>query len=1359
VAGADVADGAAQVQGVDHPAPRWREGVRWAAVWTALLALALWMRRPFWGWLVVAAVAALLWTALSLSRGRRRGLAVAALLGAGIAAGGWVQLRLDRVARDWERVRFTVEEEAGEALSHDLDALVDRGEAAVDSAIAAARGADPAFLFGRLTRIRERTGVSAVAVYGPGGAPVAWAGEHRGTVPDTVRAGLRTYFFSDGPLFGYLYFTRSFAGESTAVAAVLLEASVEAGEGTRTFAQSFAAEHGITPRFTIPERAQGESIWDWATDRPILSVSFSRLTQALWRERILSRGRWGVAGAWAAVLLLLAASWYHRRRNPGVPVLVATLGVLLAPVGEMLGAEGAFSPLAFVLPLPGDLTLGHLLVFLAGTAVLLLTFPRPDTPAGGWRLAVRVGAAALILPLVLGVVRGSASEGLLAGEAAGGITLLLAATLALALPLYLLFPRPAREGSGGPTAWWWVPALLQAVVLGAVLVLLWEPGLDLPAWTPALWSIPFGLFAAAFSRSRLGRGSLAPWLAAGWLAATAATAHLWAAHQEARIGQAERELSRLGTVADPYLDFLLRQFAERALSQAAEGREGVALLYQSWLAGGLATPGYEARLTLWQDSTPTAELRLTDVPLPDSLILPVLDSARAAETPILKRFTRQPDVHYLLLVPLPGERVISVAVPPRRYIGRSTALARLLDPGRELEDEGATALSLVPVADTAAVSRSGAGTFAALDWLRVESGWRSETLVAFPAGPVHAHLVVRVPSPIILGVRALLVLALGLGAMVLVWGVARTLCGEPFGLAPREWVWVRTFRGRLTLALFAFFLLPLAIFGATAYRALAREVVRTAEALAERSLEQAASEARGQSLTELAEHVRADLLLYENGVLTGAAPPEVVELGLYNTWLPPGVYRGFFASEEEEYVQEQRLGGRDYLLAYRRLGPAQVLAAPTPLASGEIARRHRELGNVVFLAVLLAAGLSVILSLLVGRALSRPIEDLSQAAAAVGAGNLRLRLPERREDEFGGLYRSFNRMVRRLRKARAAVVRETRRTEAVVAEAGTGVLALDATGRVALINARAEEILGIPVEVGGPVPETTPISVAVARAVQLFRHSGEAEHGEEVEVEGRVVRLRLRRLRAEAGVSGAVVALEDITSEIRTARVLAWGEMARQVAHEIKNPLTPIKLSVQHLRRAHADGRADFGEILERNVAAILAEIDRLGEIARAFARFGTPAEATETQDLEPVELGRVVEETLALYRGGGDGIDYRVEVSPAMPRAFTRVGELKEVLVNLLENARAALPEGGEIRISSVAADGWVVLDVADTGEGIPPEALPRIFEPQFSTRTSGTGLGLAIVRRLVESWGAEVGVDSEPGAGTTVHLRMRGE
>ncbi|MFL5539954.1 MAG: sensor histidine kinase, partial [Longimicrobiaceae bacterium] len=360
---------------------------------------------------------------------------------------------------------------------------------------------------------------------------------------------------------------------------------------------------------------------------------------------------------------------------------------------------------------------------------------------------------------------------------------------------------------------------------------------------------------------------------------------------------------------------------------------------------------------------------------------------------------------------------------------------------------------------------------------------------------------------------------------------------------------------------------------------------------------------------------------------------------------------------------------------------------------------------------------------------------------------------------FGGLYRAFNRMVRRLRHAQSALLRETRRTEAIVAQAGTGVVALDAAGRVALINPRACEVLGAELSPGERIPEDRPLPAAVAATVRAFLGSGQREAADELEVEGRVVRLSLRRLPVEEGARGAVLVLADVTDEIRSARVLAWGEMARQVAHEIKNPLTPIRLAVQHVRRAWADGRDDFGTILDRNVESVLREIDRLGEIARAFSRFGTPAESTEP--LEPVEVRRVAEDTLALYRGGDDGIAYLLEIDGAAPRALAREGELREVLVNLLENARAALDGSGEVRISAGPAGGgaWVRVDVSDTGEGIAPEQLPRIFEPRFSTRTSGTGLGLAIVRRMVESWGAAITVDSTPGEGTTVHLRLRAE
>jgi nitrogen fixation/metabolism regulation signal transduction histidine kinase len=311
---------------------------------------------------------------------------------------------------------------------------------------------------------------------------------------------------------------------------------------------------------------------------------------------------------------------------------------------------------------------------------------------------------------------------------------------------------------------------------------------------------------------------------------------------------------------------------------------------------------------------------------------------------------------------------------------------------------------------------------------------------------------------------------------------------------------------------------------------------------------------------------------------------------------------------------------------------------------------------------------------------------------------------------------------------------------------------------VELVNPRAAEILGAPLETGKPLPEGGPLLTAATAAVSEFLSSGRTESSTELEVEGRIVRLRLRRFSPSGGRRGAVVALEDVTNETRTARVLAWGEMARQVAHEIKNPLTPIKLAVQHLRRAYHDDRPDFGDIMDRNVESILEEIDRLGEIARAFSRFGTPQSAGE--ELEVVDVSRAVDETMALYRGAGDGIRFHTDLSQAAGvQVLARTGELKEVLFNLLENAREALDGAGEIEVlvRRGGRRGRVELVVRDTGEGIAPELLARIFEPHFSTRTSGTGLGLAIVRRMVESWGGEISAESVSGTGTQMKVTLR--
>jgi len=440
-------------------------------------------------------------------------------------------------------------------------------------------------------------------------------------------------------------------------------------------------------------------------------------------------------------------------------------------------------------------------------------------------------------------------------------------------------------------------------------------------------------------------------------------------------------------------------------------------------------------------------------------------------------------------------------------------------------------------------------------------------------------------------------------------------------------------------------------------------------------------------------------------------------------------------------------------MAYRRLQDGDILATPVPVEAGATILRRQEVADLLGFAIILGAALSLALALLVGRALSRPIETLQIASERVGSGNLRVKLPEDRRDEFGSVFSAFNRMVLSIRRARRALLRTTRRTQAIMEEVATGVVALDSNGRVTLVNPRAEALLGEKVDVGEPLPGGEGEAEEIVRWVDLYFRDGLREANKEFQMGSRRIRMRARRVSEEGPIGGAVLSLEDATDELRSERILAWGEMAQQVAHEVKNPLTPIKLSVQHLQRAWEDRRPDFHEILGRNVGVILMEIDHLAAIARSFSRFGAP-QASGEHPLRAVSLQSVAQEVMNLYGGGKGALAFRASIPDDIPAVCARESELREVLINLLENSRTAISEEGKVVIDAERTTQGVEISVRDTGKGMPPDLLPRIFEPHFSTRSAGTGLGLAIVRRLVESWGGSVTAESQEAVGTEIKL-----
>jgi two-component system nitrogen regulation sensor histidine kinase NtrY len=272
----------------------------------------------------------------------------------------------------------------------------------------------------------------------------------------------------------------------------------------------------------------------------------------------------------------------------------------------------------------------------------------------------------------------------------------------------------------------------------------------------------------------------------------------------------------------------------------------------------------------------------------------------------------------------------------------------------------------------------------------------------------------------------------------------------------------------------------------------------------------------------------------------------------------------------------------------------------------------------------------------------------------------------------------------------------------------------------------------------------------------------------------RAVGSRMRDARRKT--LGKVIVFEDISGLIRSKKLTAWSEMARQVAHEIKNPLTPMKLSAQQLLQAHRDGKQDFDEILEDGVAIIIEQIESLRRIAVEFSQFSRMPE----RKVESTDLNEMVNESLAQYeRALMESVEITKELKVKIPTVDVDRDEIKRVFLNVIENAVQAMSGGGRLHVTSgvgrqdrtdmeyrfVASSraaheerikDFVEVSFLDTGGGIARENSDRLFEPSFSTKTQGSGLGLAISKGIVDAYGGEIVIESQEGKGTLVRVRI---
>lgn len=438
--------------------------------------------------------------------------------------------------------------------------------------------------------------------------------------------------------------------------------------------------------------------------------------------------------------------------------------------------------------------------------------------------------------------------------------------------------------------------------------------------------------------------------------------------------------------------------------------------------------------------------------------------------------------------------------------------------------------------------------------------------------------------------------------------------------------------------------------------------------------------------------------------------------------------------------------------------------------------------NAFRLIILVVMVMTVLFSLwaafVFSRRLTRPVRTLVEGTLAVAAGDLEKKLPVSERDDFSLLARSFNTMTKRLsdaqqerEHARRQLQQEHDYLHVVLEHLSSGVMTLDENRIIRRINSAASNILqqSLQEHVGQTLPElcdNLPDMLPFLEVVQphLLKMGAEDEWQEEIAMTTDAGRLLLvcrgAPLPVDAsGHKGSVLVFDDVTDLIQAEHDAAWSEVARRLAHEIKNPLTPIQLSAERLNRK-------LGKVLDEESASFLTrmtntivqQVDALKTMVNAFSEY---ARAPSLQ-LQRVDLNALVREVTELYRMNEARIGINLTLDDELPQLRLDPNRIRQLLVNLIKNAMEALEENqteaGTITISTrlMADTEQVLLSVRDNGHGIPAELLPRLFEPYVTSKHKGTGLGLAIVKKIVEEHSGHLGARNHEDGGAMISIRF---
>ena len=539
----------------------------------------------------------------------------------------------------------------------------------------------------------------------------------------------------------------------------------------------------------------------------------------------------------------------------------------------------------------------------------------------------------------------------------------------------------------------------------------------------------------------------------------------------------------------------------------------------------------------------------------------------------------------------------------------------------------------------------------------------------------------------------------------------------------------------------------------------------------------------GDLLTEIAEQVGADVNVYVDGHLVASSREGLLAGGFISATMNADAFVEVSLLGSDRALATERAGSYDFQVAYlpvahwrseapdsatvTRAATRAALAVPLLFRPESYSLEVQRATSVILgvFALLLAA--TIALGLVVARGVFEPLRELVAGTRRISHGDFNVRLREDRADEVGIVATAFNEMTERIAESQRTLEERRRYLEAILENIGAGVISTDADGRVRTVNAAAERIAGVAAaeavgHVAADIARTGHATRIFALLDPVTGASSRFDTGElEIESGGRRSTIKYMRTRLETDERyvGTVFVFEDLTELIESKKLSAWVEMARQIAHEIKNPLTPIRISTQFMRRAYDQRSKEFDRIFTEGTETIIHQVDVLKRIAGEFSSFGR----MQQLDVRPHAVDPLVRGIVAPYVNNGAGVRVVYENGAADARVVADEEAVRKICANLIENAMEAMGnDGGELRVrcAEAMADGSPVVRIAfrDSGPGLDDDVSKRLFEPYFSTKTTGTGLGLAICRTLSREMGGDVTIHNvydKHGVEATLTLR----